>query len=237
LHALLHLAPVVSLVLLMLVLQSLADPVYVVGHFDYTVLFLVGGAFWLFTASSAFALMGISTMDDAMRRRNPAAAIAVAGGVVGVTLAYAGSNIGNGPTIWTTLVPAFVATSALLALWLILELIGGSSEAITIDRDVASGIRLAAFLCCAGAILGRAMAGDWSDWDSTFREFVKLSWPALVLIPAMAMMNRRYAPTPQSPHPDPSKCGWTPALLMAGLTAIYLVYLGIPYVAPAAARF
>ena len=236
LHALLHLAPVVSLVLLMLVLQTLADPVYVVGHIDYTLLFLAGGAFWMFTAAETFALMGISTRDDAMRRRNPAAAIAVTGGVIGVTLAYAGSNIGNGPTIWTTLVPAFVATGALLALWLVLEFIGGSNEAITIDRDVAAGIRLAAFLCCAGAILGRAMAGDWSDWDSTFREFVRLSLPALVLMPAMVLMNRRYAPTPQVPRPEPTRCGLTPAFVMLGLTAIYLVYLGVPYVAPASAH-
>src|SRR5688572_15559938 len=225
-QALLLFSPLATLLLLLLVLQTLADPVYVAGHLDYTLLFLAGGALWIFVASEAFPLMGVSVLDDAMRRHNPAAAVAVSGGVFGVMLAYAGSNIGNGPTIWTTLVPAFVATVVLLVLWFILELTGGAFEAITLDRDVAAGIRLAAFLMCAGAILGRAMAGDWLDWNSTFQEFIALGWPAALLVPAMTMMNRRYAPTPQMPHPDPGKCGVTPALVLVVLTAVYLVYLG-----------
>lgn len=87
------------------------------GHLDYMLLFLAGGACWIFGASGWFSLLGVSTRADAMRRRNPAAAVAIAGGVVGVVLAYAGSNIGNGPTIWTIPVAAFVATAVLLTLW------------------------------------------------------------------------------------------------------------------------
>jgi uncharacterized membrane protein YjfL (UPF0719 family) len=187
---------------------------------------------WIFGATEMFPLMGVSARDDAMRRHNPAAAIAVSGGVLGVMLAYAGSNIGNGPTIWTTLVPAYVSTGVLFALWFVIELAGGVFEAITLDRDEAAGIRLAAFLVSAGAILGRAMAGDWSDWDSTFSEFVALGWPAALLIPAMVMMNRRFAPTPQTPQPEAGKCGITPALILLVLTAGYLLYLGVPEVAP-----
>jgi uncharacterized membrane protein YjfL (UPF0719 family) len=231
-QVLLLLTPLASLVFLMLVLQTLADPVYVAGHIDYTLLFLAGGALWMFAAAEFFPLMGVSAQDDAMRRHNPAAAIAVSGGALGVMLAYAGSNIGNGPTIWTTLIPAFVATAVLLALWFIVELTGGSFEAITLDRDEAAGIRLAAFLICSGAILGRAMAGDWSGWNSTFSEFVILGWPAALLVPAMGMMNRRYAPSPQIPHPETGKCGITPAVLLIALTAIYLAYLGMPEVEP-----
>jgi uncharacterized membrane protein YjfL (UPF0719 family) len=233
---LLILAPLASLALLTIVLQRLADPVYVAGHLDYTLLFLAGGACWIFGASELFSLMGVSTRDDAMRRRNPAAAIAVSGGVVGVALAYAGSNIGNGPTIWTTLAPAFVAAAVLLTFWFLVELLGGAFEAITLDHDVAAGIRLAAFLVAAGAILGRAMAGDWFDWAGTFSDFVKLGWPAALLIPAMVLMNRKYAPTPQQPNPEAGRCGLTPAFIILALTAAYLVYLGVPLVAPAFAR-
>jgi uncharacterized membrane protein YjfL (UPF0719 family) len=232
---LLILAPVASLALVAIVLQSLADPVYVAGHLDYMLLFLAGAACWIFGAARSFSLMGVSTRDDAMRRRNPAAAIAVAGGVLGVALAYAGSNIGNGPTIWTTLLPAFVAAAVLLTLWFTVELLGGASEAITIDHDVAAGVRLAAFLVSAGAILGRAMAGDWFDWDSTFAEFVALGWPAALLIPAMVLMNRQMAPTPQQPQPEVTRCGLTPAVVIIALTVAYLVYLGAPPVAPALA--
>jgi uncharacterized membrane protein YjfL (UPF0719 family) len=230
---LLLLTPAVSLALVAIVLQTLADPVYVAGHRDYMLLFLAGAACWIFGASRVFSVMGLSTQDDAMRRRNPAAAIAVSGGVLGVALAYAGSNIGNGPTIWTTLLPAFVAAAVLLTMWFIVELLGGASEAITIDHDVAAGIRLAAFLVSAGAILGRSMAGDWLDWAGTFAEFVELGWPAALLIPAMVLMNRQMAPTPQQPHPEVTRCGLTPAFIIVALTAAYLVYLGIPPVAPA----
>jgi uncharacterized membrane protein YjfL (UPF0719 family) len=168
-----------------------------------------------------------------MRGHNPSAAIAVAGGMVGVMSAYAGSNVGNGPTIWTTLIPALVATGVLLALWLTVELAGGAFEAITLDRDVAAGIRLAAFLVSAGAILGRAMAGDWSNWRSTFTEFAALAWPAALLVPAMTTMNRRYRPTPRKPVPEPGRRGVAPAVIMLALTAVYLAYLGMPEVAPA----
>ena len=233
---LLILAPLASLVLVTIVLQNLADPVYVAGHLDYTLLFLAGGAAWIFGASELFSLMGVSTRDDAMRRRNPAAAIAVSGGVLGVALAYAGSNIGNGPTVWTTLAPAFVAAAVLLAFWFMIELLGGAFEAITLDHDVAAGIRLAAFLVSAGAILGRAMAGDWLDWAGTFSEFAKLGWPATLLIPTMVLMNRTFAPTPQQPNPEAGRCGLTPALIILALTAAYLMYLGVPPVAPPLAR-
>jgi uncharacterized membrane protein YjfL (UPF0719 family) len=225
--------PVVALAVLLVVLQTLADPVYVAGHLDYTLLFMLGGACWAFVVPRLFTLLGVSATDDAMLRRNPAAAIAVAGGILGVMFAYAGSNVGNGPTIWTTLAPAFVSTAVLLALWLILELIGGAAEAITVERDTAAGIRLAAFLVSAGAILGRAMAGDWSDWNSTFSEFQSLGWPAALLVPAMIVMNRAYRPTPEQALPPVVRCGVQPAVVMLALAAAYLLYLGAPEVAPA----
>src|SRR5262245_46119391 len=62
---LLLLAPLASLVFLTLVLQTLADPVYVAGHFDYTLLFLAGGAVWIFGAAGIFSVMGVSVYDDA----------------------------------------------------------------------------------------------------------------------------------------------------------------------------
>src|SRR5262245_31344533 len=60
-QVLLAVAPVASLVLLAIVLQNLADPVYVAGHLDYQLLFLAGGACWIFGAAEIFSLMGVST--------------------------------------------------------------------------------------------------------------------------------------------------------------------------------
>jgi hypothetical protein len=79
------------------------------------------------------------------------------------------------------------------------------------------------------------MAGDWFDWAGTFSEFVRLGWPAALLIPAMVSMNRKFAPTPQRPDPDVSRCGLQPAFIMLALAVAYLVYLGMPPVAPAVA--
>lgn len=232
-RALLGLTPLATLLVLYLVIRSWADPVFVAGHLDYTLLFMAGGCMWLFLVPELFSVTGISTSDDAMRRHNPAAAWAVAGGMMGVMLAYAGSNVGNGPTIWTTLIPAFVATVSLLAVWVVLELVGGAADAITLDHDVAGGIRLAAFLICSGAIFGRAMAGDWYDWPGTYREFAKLSCPVpLMLLPLAAGMNRILAPSPERLHPGVAACGVIPAAGFVVITLVYLAMLGLPVVAP-----
>jgi hypothetical protein len=171
--------------------------------------------------------------DDAVERGNTAAVVVACGAVVGITLAYAQSNIGTGPTIWTTLVPAFFATLGLFVTWMIAEVIGGGiAEAVTVDRDVASAVRLAALLAASGAILGRAMAGDWTDWRSTFVDFAAQGWPALVLAAAAGVAHRALRPTPQRPRPPIVPLGVIPAVIMIVVAAGWLVYLGKPFVKP-----
>jgi uncharacterized membrane protein YjfL (UPF0719 family) len=225
-------APAVCLLVLWVVLRNWADPVFVAGHLDYELLFLAGGAAWLGLALKGFPMFGVSPRDDAIERRNPAAAAAVVGGMLGVTLAYAYSNVGNGPTIWTTLVPAVVATVTLLLLWGLLELAGPVGEAVAIDRDVAAGVRLAAFLVAAGAVLGRAMAGDWYTWWGTFESFLDDGWPALGLVALAAAMNRLLRPTPERPAPSVVAAGVIPAAVLLVVAAAHLVYLGAPEVLP-----
>jgi hypothetical protein len=225
--------PVVCVVLLVVVLDKWADPVSVAGHPDYVTLFLVGGAAWLFaTGVSCFPFLGISVRDDAVERGNTAAVVVACGAVVGITLAYAQSNIGTGPTIWTTLVPAFFATLGLFVTWIVAEVIGGIAEAVTVDRDVASAIRLAALLVASGAILGRAMAGDWTDWRSTFVDFAAQGWPAIALAVASGVAHRALRPTPQRPRPAVVPLGIIPAVILFVIAAGWLVYLGKPFVKP-----
>ena len=84
---------------------------------------------------------------------------------MGVGIVYAFSNIGMGPTIWTTIFPALAATILLVLMWLLIESIGrGVAEAITIDRDVATAFRLAGAMIGCAIILGRAAAGKWVSW-------------------------------------------------------------------------
>ena len=198
---LLALVPPILLVLLTGVLQTLTDPVWVVGRLDYSLLFVAGGIAWMFLGAAAFSLLGVSALDDVLERENEAAAVVVVGGMTGVMLAYAGSNVGNGPTIWTTLLPALVAALALLAAWGALEVLTDTAEAVTVERDPATGVRLGAFLACAGLVLGRAMAGDWYGWGDTFAEFVKLAWPVAAAIPVMVVLHHTVRPTVDRPFP------------------------------------
>jgi hypothetical protein len=134
---------------------------------EYDFLFVAGGAAWLGATTLGLPLADVCPRDDAIESRNPAGVISLCGAWIGVTLCYAGGNIGEGPTIWTTFVPAAAATAALLFLWLLLAVATGVSENIAIDRDAASALRLAGFLIAAGLVLGRAVAGDFQSWEAT----------------------------------------------------------------------
>src|SRR5688500_19527091 len=75
--------PLALLIVLVTVLQTLADPVWVVGRLDYTLLFTAGGIAWMFAAASAFALLGVSVRDCALVRVNAVAMFSVVGEMSG----------------------------------------------------------------------------------------------------------------------------------------------------------
>jgi hypothetical protein len=159
------------------VLAHWSDADTVRGHADYMTLFMAAGALWIFGMPSP----GISVRDDALERNNVSAAVVVVAAMLGQTFCYAGSNIGAGPTIWTTLVPALIASGALLSLWLIVEAATRVSDTITIERHLPSAYTLAAFLVLAGADLGWAMAGDFNSWQETLKDFALRGWPSVIL--------------------------------------------------------
>ena len=142
-------------------------------HRIYHVLFILLGIAWVGISMNAMALLGIRIRQDAVERKNGAVIIAASGAILGQLLCYAGANIGGGETIWSTIIPAFAGTFTWFALWGLLELLSNVSEAIAIDRDVASGWRLGGVLIAMGLILGRAMAGDFHSAEETARDFLK----------------------------------------------------------------
>jgi hypothetical protein len=81
----LALTPPACLAVLLLVLQRWADPQYVVGRLDYTLLFIAGGATWMWACGLITNFFGISRRDDALERGNSAAAIAIACVLAAVT--------------------------------------------------------------------------------------------------------------------------------------------------------
>ncbi|HEY2584591.1 MAG TPA: hypothetical protein VGI81_02355 [Tepidisphaeraceae bacterium] len=195
---------------------------------EYDVLFLAGGAAWLGLTTVGLPLLDLCPRDDAIETRNLAAVVAVCGAWAGATLCYAGGNIGEGPTIWTTFVPAAAATGTLFGLWLLLAIATGVSESVSIDRDVASAFRLAGFLVAAGLVLGRAVAGDFHSWDGTWRDFLAEGWPAIPIWAWAMILQLALRPTPGRPEGSLLRAGLLPVASMILVAILDLLVLGGP---------
>jgi uncharacterized membrane protein YjfL (UPF0719 family) len=193
----------------------------------YMVLFLLAGAAWLAVFGGIFLpILGISRRDDALENRNPAAMLAIPGALLGAMLCFLGANIGEGPTIWTTLIPGALATGTLFVLLAILELTSGVVGAIVLDRDNASGLRLSAWLVATGLLLGRAVAGDYSSAGETLTDFARQGWPAAGLTALGSLLNHACRPTPQAPRRRVFPCGALPSMVYVAAAAAWVIHLG-----------
>jgi uncharacterized membrane protein YjfL (UPF0719 family) len=163
----------------------------------------------LFLAPLPF--LGLCVRDDALERGNDAAALALSGALVGGTCCFAGGNVGNGPGWWVVLYSAGLATTALLVLWGLIHAASGLAEKVSIERDVAAGLRAAGFLIGCGLILGRAVAGDWVSASATTIDFARLGWPALVLAVVCTFIERSSLPASDRRLRDAVVSGWMPA--------------------------
>ncbi len=193
-HKLLALVPLLCLSIVLIVLATASDPATVRGHEDYMTLFIVGAVPWVVFPAIFGGFFGISFRDDAIERRNTPAAIALTGAMLGFTCCYAGSNIGSGDTIWTTIVPALLSAVALFICWFLVELIARASETITIERREPAAWILGGFLTLAGVNFGWAMTGDWKSLDATMTDFFHRAWPtALLMILTIFALRRERA--------------------------------------------
>jgi uncharacterized membrane protein YjfL (UPF0719 family) len=218
--------PVLCAVLLWLVLRHFAAhdvrnaPVYLAF---YAVL----GAAWVGLGVRLIAWCGVSVRDDVLERRNSAATWAAAGALVGLTLCFAGANIGDGPGWWVVVYSASLSTMTLFALWACLERLTHVSEAVTVERDVASGLRLGGFLAAAGLILGRAVAGDWVSAGATNVEFVRMAWPVIVLLLLAVPVDRFFRPSADQPAPAWLLSGLPPVAIFVGGAIVWVALIGL----------
>lgn len=225
-------APIIGWLILLVFLQNWSDPKSVAGHLDYTLLFLFGGGVWMFVGVSLLPWVGLSWRDDAVGRHNTAAVVAVAGAMLGIIIAYAYCNIGNGPTISTTLLPALVAGLTLFLLFRMVEAVADPAELITVDRDIAAGLRTGAFFIACAIVLGRAMAGDFHGWDEVFITYATFGWPAVLLVIVASACDRLFSPRPHRPRPNAIVFGLVPGLAMILAAVLFVATLGAPVVAP-----
>lgn len=194
----------------------------------YLFMYVVLGLAWSRVSEMAFAYAGLSARDDVLERGNSAAVTPVIGGLVAVTLCYAGGNIGDGPGWWVVVFSAGLATGTLLLAWIALSQLTAVTDAVTIDRDPAAGLRLGAFLVSCGLVLGRAVAGDWHSARATATDVVVVLPAILAILIAAVILERLARPTPQVPHPPLVAYGVLPATLYICIAIATLSWLGWP---------
>jgi uncharacterized membrane protein YjfL (UPF0719 family) len=177
------------------------------------------GVAWIGAGLRGLPLLGLGARDDVVERGNRAAAIALAGAVLGIALCFAGGNVGEGPGWWVVVFCALLSTGTLLLLWKLLDRLTGIADAVTIDRDPAAGARAAGFFLAVGLILGRAVAGSWEGDGPALLDFALKGWPAAVLLALAVPLERRLRPSPAAPDRPVLPHGAGPALLYVGLGA------------------
>lgn len=218
-------APLLSLGVLFSVLMRFASS-DVRESGIYLLFYCLMGVAWLGLSVLLLPILGLSRRDDVLERGNAAAGWAVGGAMLGITLCFAGGNIGDGPGWWVVAFCAALSTLGLLLLWVCLDLITGAADAISVERDVASGIRAAGFFVGAGLILGRAVAGDWTTAGAAARDFLTVGWPACIVLAVAAAGQRVLRPTASQPQRPPLTAGLLPGLAFVALGVLILSVLG-----------
>ncbi|HYN23310.1 MAG TPA: hypothetical protein VE078_20295 [Thermoanaerobaculia bacterium] len=193
---------------------------------EFILLYLLMGAAWVGMAAKFLPLFGLSARDDVIERANPAAAHAIGGALIGLTLCFAGGNIGNGPGWWVVVFSAALSTVTFFLLWALLHRFTHLADTVTIERDPASGLRLAGYFIGSGLILGRAVAGNWVSAEATVADFLKMAWPVLLLWAAAALLERTFRPTHERPLPSPLTYGLAPLAAYVALAAFFVAQAG-----------
>ncbi|MFA6961558.1 MAG: hypothetical protein WC205_12455 [Opitutaceae bacterium] len=192
----------------------------------YLTFYLVMGAAVVGLATAALGGLGLGLRDDVIERRNPASALALGGAIPGLTLAYAGSNIGDGPGWWVVVFCSALSVGGLLLGWLVLDRITNLGETITVERNRAAGLRIGAWFIATGAILGRAAAGNWIDVENTLNDFGRIGLGALGLLGLTLGLEIWARPTSDHPKTSLIAHGFVPGIILLCLSALYLNYYG-----------
>jgi hypothetical protein len=192
---LLLMAPLVTGVVTLLVLRFYASH-DVQNDAKYIFFYLVFAAAWVGAARWFVYALGICARDDGVERHNWAAAAAWFGALQALGLCFAGGNIGDGPGWWVVVYAAMLSTATLLLFWAIYEKFTHAAEAVTVERDLAAGLRLAGWLMATGLILGAAVAGDWISPSQTNIDFVRRAWPVVLLLIGAVLVDRLTRPSP-----------------------------------------
>ena len=191
----------------------------------YQFLFVAMGSIWVFLLPRALSFIGVSYRDDALERRNVSATIAIAGTVAGLAILFAGSNMGEGPSIWNTVETAIAATAVLGTAVLVLALTTSVGDTIAVERDLSTGVRFAGWVAASGVVLGRASAGDWTGEDAMIADLALVGWPVVVFLAVAVGLELALRPRVSAPRRSVVAAGVVPAVAYLAVSLAYVASL------------
>lgn len=150
-----------------------------------------GGTLWLVLAPWLMPWQGLDPRDDVAERRNMSVGWVLAGALFGLSLGLGTLLSGRaaGDPFMEGVKAAALGAVLLAAIqfdWALIERTGNVSEAITVERDGGTALRLAGFLLASGWILGLALPWLVTSWPAARAQGV--AWKgALTLGIALAL--------------------------------------------------
>jgi len=191
----------------------------------YILLYILFGIAWIGLGMRCiFTCFDLSWQDDALHGSNAAAAAALTGGFLGMTLIYSGANIGDGPGWWCVLFAGGLGTAAWFLAGYLLHLLSDVFERITIERNIGCGIRIGFYFAASGILLGRASAGDWTSFSQTVVEFMD-GWPLLLLLILVILVERYYIYKEKKGHNGAISGSVFWGLLYLGIAVITVLWI------------
>ncbi|MBL8820188.1 MAG: hypothetical protein JNL58_29465 [Planctomyces sp.] len=224
-RALLLVTPLLSAALLFMILRLWAA-VDVRDDGRYMTMYTLMGLAVSGIATFIPTWLGISFQHDVLQRSNRSAAWVACGWTVGAMLAFSGANIGDGPGWWVVVFSAMLSMGSLLLMFVAWQFLTGSHDAITIDRDLATGLRMASMFVGCGAVLGVSVAGNWVSVEATTSDFCMRAWPALIIFILAIAFHAVLKPTPESPKPPVFIAGVLPSLFLLSMAVVWLLIAG-----------
>lgn len=218
--------PVVSGAVIYAALESFSD-VGVRTDPVYLLMYWFMGMAWVAVGVGMFSVLGVSARWDVGERANPAAVPALLGGSIGMALAFAGANIGDGPGWHVVVGCALLSTCTLVVIWVVIGQWGEAVEHITVDRDVATGWRFGGLLAGSGSLLGRAVAGDYVDPAGTLTDFVIGVIPVVALVAIAWALERKYRPCIDHQPMNVVNGGVLPAMMYLVAATVVIVLRGV----------
>jgi len=223
----LGLLPFVLFIIIYYTLRNLAS-FDVVNDTLFIIFYIFFGFTWIYLFNKLiFLFYDISWIDDIITNGNYAALSAYVGALLGITLIYAGANIGDGPGFWCVMVAGGIGAILWFILALLINKFTGIIERIVISRDLGSGIRFGGFLLSTGIILARGSGGDWFNFWQTIIDFSDI-WiiiPFAVLYLLIELYYKNKYEKENIPTTVTTSCLW---LIFFIILSIYLILYVVP---------